>query len=200
MKVVVGIDEAGRGSIFGPVYAAAVIWNDDVSHKWLKDSKMLSNSQRSFMKDFILEHSIDFGIGSASPSEIDSLNILNATILAMHRALDNLTLDYDSIYVDGTQFKEYKKKEHKCIIKGDQKYKSISAASILAKVYHDEYILNCKECKLYNLNKGKGYGTKEHFNLLQKYGISDNHRKSFLKKFNPSGTKASSTSEVVYKE
>lgn len=177
-----GVDEAGRGTLIGRVYAAVVIWNNEIKHEWLKDSKKLTKNQRSFMKDFILEHMIDYGIGYAEHNEIDSMNISNATVLAMHRALDQLNLDVDMIFVDGNYFKKYKNNKHLCVVGGDDTYPCISAASILAKTYHDEYIQQLtvdNNLQKYDLLNNMGYGTKKHFEAIKQYGISKFHRKSF---------------------
>ena len=193
-KLVAGIDEAGRGCLFGRVYSAAVIWNPEIDHPLLKDSKVLSPKNRESLYDFIIENAIDYGIGYAEAHEIDQINILQATLLSMHRSLDNLLLSVDRIDVDGTQFNEYTdytgtKIEHQTIISGDALCKHISAASILAKVSHDRWIkkvIETDECySKYEMHKGMGYGTKTHIDAINKYGPSDLHRKSFLKKIYP---------------
>uniref|UniRef100_A0A6C0F8C5 Ribonuclease HII n=1 Tax=viral metagenome TaxID=1070528 RepID=A0A6C0F8C5_9ZZZZ len=177
------LDEAGRGCIYGSVYAAAVIWNDEIKHKYLKDSKKLTLLQRKSMYDFIIDNAIDFSIQFATSQEIDQMNILNATQLAMHRALDELTIDFDEIYVDGNYFKPYKNYMYSCIIKGDSTICGISAASILAKVTHDDYIESCvdidESLKKYSLNSNKGYCTQQHCKAVQKFGKTLNHRLTF---------------------
>jgi ribonuclease HII len=186
----VGVDEAGRGCVFGAVYAAAVIWNDEIVNEYIKDSKKLTKKRRQIMFDFVKEHAIDYGIGFATAKEIDELNILQATQLAMHRAIDYLTVDFDHIYVDGNCFnyyysqnsKEYK--QHTCIIKGDSLVKSISAASILAKVSHDNYIEEISEqYKNYNIDSNMGYCTQKHIDAIQKYGRTFEHRHTFKMPF-----------------
>tara|TARA_Y100000590_G_C15722615_1_gene1014025 strand:+ start:2183 stop:2824 length:642 start_codon:yes stop_codon:yes gene_type:complete len=195
-KIEVGIDEAGRGSLIGRVYAATVIWNPELSEyennlekkiNEIKDSKKLSKIKRKELRDFIEEYAIDYGIGYVENDEIDSVNILNATLIAMHKSLDELTVIPDTILVDGNYFKEYyineKKIDYECTIKGDDTYISIAAASILAKVYHDEYIeqlcKNDEDLLKYDLLNNMGYGTKKHLRAIKDYGISEYHRKSF---------------------
>jgi ribonuclease HII len=184
----VGIDEAGRGPLLGRVYAAAVIWNQEISDSDIpdiKDSKKLSEKKRNELRKWI-EQNLDYGVGFAEPEEIDEINILEATYLAMHRAIDNLNKKPDYILVDGNRFKKYKNIDYQCITKGDDKYYSIAAASILAKVYHDEYIYElCKNNSYldnrYKLKNNKGYGTKAHIEGIQNYGITQFHRKTFKK-------------------
>ena len=177
------LDEAGRGCIYGPVYSAAVLWNDEITHKLLKDSKKLSENQRNIMYDFILDHAIDYSIQSSTSQEIDQLNILNATQLSMHRCLDSLHLDFDSIYVDGNFFKPYKHYTHFCIVGGDSIINGISAASILAKVSHDNNITNCvhldPSLERYHLLSNKGYCTQQHSKAVQEFGKTLNHRITF---------------------
>jgi len=180
----VGIDEAGRGPLIGRVYAAAVIWPKDLDNSEIKDSKKISAKKRKILKEWIQENVLDYGIGYAEPEEIDNLNILQATYLAMHRALNNLKLKFNSILVDGNRFKNYQGIKHQCIIKGDSKFYSIAAASILAKEYHDEYIKELCQNNLeldtnYKLLSNMGYGTKDHINGIKEYGITQYHRKSF---------------------
>ena len=180
----VGIDEAGRGPLIGRVYAAAVIWPKDLDNSEIKDSKKISAKKRKILKEWIQENVLDYGIGYAEPEEIDNLNILQATYLAMHRALNNLKLKFNSILVDGNRFKNYNQIKHQCIIKGDNKFYSIGAASILAKEYHDEYIKELCKNNLeldanYKLLSNMGYGTKDHINGIKEYGITQYHRKSF---------------------
>lgn len=178
---VAGIDEAGRGCIYGPVYAGCVIWDERITHQLLKDSKKLSPRQRKIVFEFILENAIDYGIGYSTAHEIDSVNILNATFLAMHRSIDNTSSHIDKLLIDGTQFKEYRNIPYECHIKGDDKFKSISAASILAKVSHDRFIeehMN-ENLEKYALRKNKGYCTKDHMNAVELYGRTEEHRCSF---------------------
>lgn len=183
-KIEVGIDEAGRGPLIGRVYAAAVIWPKDLDNPEVNDSKKISAKKRKVLKNWIEENVIDFGIGYAEPEEIDNINILEATYLAMHRALNNLKTKFDSILVDGNRFKQYQDIPYQTIIKGDATFYSISAASILAKEYHDQYIrelcnANNELDSKYNLLSNMGYGTKAHINGIKEHGISDYHRKSF---------------------
>ena len=183
-KIEVGIDEAGRGPLIGRVYAAAVIWPKDLDNPEVNDSKKISAKKRKILKNWIEENAIDFGIGYAEPEEIDNINILEATYLAMHRALNNLNTNFDSILVDGNRFKQYQDIPYQTIIKGDATFYSISAASILAKEYHDQYIRElCNDNEeldiKYNLLSNMGYGTKAHINGIKAHGISEYHRKSF---------------------
>ena len=180
----VGIDEAGRGPLIGRVYAAAVIWPKDLDNPEIKDSKKISSKKRKELRQWIEENVIDFGIGYSEPEEIDQINILQATFRAMHMALNKLTVKPNSILVDGNKFKKYHNIKHQCIIKGDTKFYSISAASILAKEYHDLYIkeLCLKNPELdtnYKLLSNMGYGTKDHINGIEEYGVTQFHRKSF---------------------
>ena len=183
-KIEVGIDEAGRGPLIGRVYAAAVIWPKDLDNPEVNDSKKISAKKRKVLKNWIEENVIDFGIGYAEPEEIDNINILEATYLAMHRALNNLKTKFDSILVDGNRFKQYQDIPYQTIIKGDATFYSISAASILAKEYHDQYIRELCNANpeldiKYNLLSNMGYGTKAHINGIKEHGVSDYHRKSF---------------------
>ena len=179
----VGIDEAGRGSMFGPVVAAAVIWDPMITHNLLKDSKKLSKIQRKLMFDFVKTYCIDYGIGFASEIEIDEINILQATQLAMHRALENLNLEVDKIQVDGNYFKQWKNIPYECIIQGDSLCLNISAASILAKESRDSFIESLVEennfLNIYDLKNNMGYLTKNHKNAIKENGISSFHRKTF---------------------
>ena len=189
-----GIDEVARGCLFGRVYSAAVVWREEkdldnllnILNKkkmTIKDSKKLKPNQREQLKKYIETFALDYSIGWATEKEIDKLNIRNATFKAMHRALDNLTLKPEHLIVDGNDFEIYKTIPHQCIVKGDDKYTSIAAASILAKVYHDNYIkeLVKKEpsLKQYDLLNNMGYGTKKHLDTIKKRGISKYHRKTF---------------------
>jgi len=177
------LDEAGRGSLIGDVYAGAVIWNPLITHKNLKDSKKLSKKQRNEMYEFIKQNAIDYAIGFATNDEIDQLNILNATHLAMHRALDGLKETFEFIKVDGNRFKKYQNIHHECIINGDAIESGISAASILAKVEHDRHIESLVqenlELEKYDLFHNMGYGTKNHINAIHLHGHTQWHRKTF---------------------
>lgn len=179
-KIEVGCDEAGRGCLAGPVVAAAVILPKNCKHLLLNDSKQLSEKKRVLLRTEIKEHAIAYSIGIVDHKEIDEINILNASILAMHRALDQIKNPFDSILVDGNKFKKYNKTEHHCIIKGDGKYLSIAAASILAKTYRDNLMKKIHlEHPQYQWENNKGYPTKSHRAAIKKIGVSQYHRKSF---------------------
>lgn len=183
-EVVVGIDEAGKGCMIGPVFAAAVIWDKNVDALSIKDSKKLSRKKRAVIREYIEQHAIAYGVGSATNKEIDDINISNATFLAMHRALDNMNYVFDRILVDGNRFKPYKCNAHTCIVGGDNKYVNIAAASILAKEYHDDWIKHTFEHDTkYDLMNNKGYGTKKHLEAIREFGVTDYHRISYCKKF-----------------
>jgi len=175
-----GTDEAGRGSLAGPVTAAAVILNKNFKSNLITDSKKLSVNQRKKAKKLILENCIAYAIFSVRNKKIDEINILNASILAMQKSINKLNHKIDFIIVDGNKFKPINNIEFKTIIKGDQKYLNIAAASILAKTYRDNYMKKIhKEYPEYNWKKNKGYPTKEHKLAIKKYGITKYHRKSF---------------------
>ena len=175
-----GTDEVGRGSLAGPVTAAAVILNKNFKNKLITDSKKLSINQREQAKQLILENCIAYAICNVSNKKIDKINILNASILAMHKSIKKLNHKIDFIIVDGNRFKPINNIEFKTIIKGDQKYLNIAAASILAKTYRDNYMEKLhKEYPEYNWRNNKGYPTKEHKLSINKYGITKYHRKSF---------------------
>lgn len=183
-EVQVGIDEAGKGCMIGPVYSAAVIWDKKVDASDIKDSKKISRKKRGLVRRYIEENAIDFGVGYATNIEVDELNISNATFLAMHRALDNLKTPFDRILVDGDRFKPYQCRVHTCVVGGDNKYVNIAAASILAKEYHDDWIKeHFGDDTRYNLMNNKGYGTKAHLEALREFGVTDSHRMTFCKKF-----------------
>ena len=176
-----GCDEAGRGCLAGPVYAAAVVLPPQYNHAWLNDSKKLTALKREFMRSDIEKNALAWAVAFADTDEIDALNILRASILAMHRALDKLALVPDRILVDGNRFYPYKGISHVCLIRGDATYKSIAAASILAKVYRDEQMLRLHQVNGHYLwHKNKGYPTEEHRKAIENYGITQYHRKSFL--------------------
>lgn len=175
-----GTDEAGRGCLAGPVTAAAVILSRKFQNEILNDSKQLSKHKRELLRPIIEEDALDFGVFHVFETEIDSINILNASILAMHKSLDKLKNKPSLILVDGNRFKPYYDIQHKCIIKGDGKYMSIAAASVLAKTYRDAYMLELhEEFPMYNWAKNKGYPTKEHREAIRKYGLTKYHRRSF---------------------
>ena len=178
-----GVDEAGRGSIAGPVTAAAVILPKNYRNDALNDSKKLTEEKRLELKSIIEKESIDFAVFSIDPRTIDKINILNSTYKAMHGALNNLKIIPNFILVDGNKFQKFKNIDHKCIVKGDAKYQNIAAASILAKTYRDSYMVDQHfRFPVFGWDKNKGYGTKIHIDNIDKYGICELHRKSFLQK------------------
>ena len=178
--IVAGCDEAGRGCLAGPVVAAAVILPKDFKNKILNDSKVLSKKKRELLRSIIKKESLSWAIGIAEPKEIDKINILNASFLAMHRAINRLNTKSELLLIDGNRFNPYTDIPHKCIIKGDGKYLSIAAASVLAKTYRDDIM---KKLDLgfpeYKWEKNKGYPTKEHRKAITEYGATIHHRKSF---------------------
>lgn len=175
-----GTDEAGRGCLAGPVTAAAVILPNSFKNDLLNDSKQLSEKHRTNLKVVIEEAAITFGVHHIFEAEIDTINILNASIKAMHLSIDQLITKPNYIIVDGNRFKPYKSIPHSTIIKGDSKYLSIAAASILAKTYRDAYMEKIhEEFPMYNWKQNKGYPTKEHRAAIKTYGVSKYHRKSF---------------------
>lgn len=175
-----GCDEAGRGCLAGPVVAAAVILPEKFAHPLLNDSKKLTHKQRDELKWEIMETALAWAVGFVDHEEIDKINILNASFLAMHRALDRLKIHPDHILVDGNRFKKYKDTEHQCIVKGDGKYFSIAAASVLAKTSRDEFMEKLhEEFPVYHWNKNKGYPTSEHRKAIMEHGSVYCHRKSF---------------------
>ena len=184
-KYEAGIDEAGRGSLAGPVTAAAVILGKKFENKNLNDSKKLSQSKRLELKKFIEKNALAYSVAFVSSYQIDKNNILSSTFKAMHKSIEGLNIEPDFILVDGNLFKSYRDLEYKCIIKGDQKYQNIAAASILAKTYRDEYMSDLHiKFPEYNWIKNKGYGTKFHIDMIMKFGRTKYHRKSFQIKSN----------------
>jgi ribonuclease HII len=179
-KLEAGCDEAGRGCLAGPVFAAAVILPTSFYHPLLNDSKKLTEKTRKILRPIIENKAISWGVAQLDHSEIDKINILQASIKSMHLALDKLTTRPEMILIDGNKFNQYMNIEHTCIIKGDAKFASIAAASILAKTHRDEWmaIIHDSHPK-YNWIQNKGYPTKEHRKSIKKYGISPFHRKSF---------------------
>jgi ribonuclease HII len=175
-----GCDEAGRGCLSGPVYAAAVILPEDFNHPLLNDSKKLTRTQRKHLRGIIEEAAICWAVGIVDNITIDEINILNASILAMHLALDQLPVRPHFIIIDGNRFKPYRKIPHQCIIKGDGLFTAIAAASILAKTHRDEFMekLN-REFPGYGWDKNKGYPTREHKKAIFNLGITPYHRKTF---------------------
>ena len=181
-RVVCGVDEAGRGPLAGPVFAAAVILPENYSHEILNDSKKLSEKKRDIVYDDIIRDAVSWSVGVATEQEIDDINILNATFLAMKRAIDGLSIRPDLAYIDGNREPKSGVKEI-TIIKGDAKCMSVAAASIIAKVSRDRFMLEIdKKYPQYQFSKHKGYGTKLHYEMIEQFGISEVHRKSFLKK------------------
>ncbi len=179
-KIEAGCDEAGRGCLAGSVYAAAVILPDDYQNDLLNDSKQLTEKRRYQLREIIQRDAIAWAVGIVTPEEIDKINILNASILAMHRALDQLKIRPEAIIVDGNRFKPYQQIPHTTIVKGDGKYLSIAAASILAKTYRDDYMNHlAEEYPQYDWLSNKGYPTKKHREAIKQYGITPYHRKSY---------------------
>ena len=182
-EVVCGIDEAGRGPLAGPVYAAAVILPKGHIVEGVNDSKKISEKKRDILYDKIIEECVDYSIGIATEKEIDEINILQATFLAMRRAVEGLSVKPDIALIDGNKTPNLDI-EQRAIIKGDSKSANISAASIIAKVSRDRYMLEMAEkYPEYQFEKHKGYGTKLHYEMIEKYGVSPIHRITFLKKF-----------------
>ncbi len=179
-KIEAGCDEAGRGCLAGSVYAAAVILPEDYQNELLNDSKQLTEKKRYQLREIIERDAIAWAVGIVTPEEIDKINILNASILAMHRALDQLKVRPEAIIVDGNRFKPYQKLPHTTIVKGDGKYLSIAAASILAKTYRDDYMNQLAEkYPQYDWRLNKGYPTKKHREAIKQFGITPYHRKSY---------------------
>ena len=175
-----GCDEAGRGCLAGPVYAAAVILPKDFHHPLLNDSKQLTARQREQLRPIIEKEAIAWGVCAISPAEIDRINILKASIKGMHGALDQLKVRPTHILVDGNRFYRYGDTPHTCVVKGDGKYASIAAASVLAKTYRDEYMLKiAQEYPQYGWDRNMAYPTKEHRAAIQEYGTTPYHRLSF---------------------
>lgn len=175
-----GCDEAGRGCLAGSVFAAAVILPEDYVNEGLNDSKKLTPMRRYELRDEIERDALAWAVGVVTPEEIDKINILNASILAMHRALDQLEVRPEAIIVDGNRFKPYRFIPYNTVVKGDGKYLSIAAASILAKTYRDDYMDSlAREYPQYAWDVNKGYPTKAHREDIAKYGITPYHRKSF---------------------
>lgn len=175
-----GCDEAGRGCFAGPVFAAAVILPGDFHHPLLNDSKQVAPDIRLELRAFIEKNALDFGVAQVDNEEIDKINILKASFKAMHLAINQLKKQPQFLLIDGHMFYKYKKVPHLCVVKGDEKYASIAAASILAKTYRDEYMQRLHlEYPQYNWFNNKGYGTAEHRRGIESYGLCPYHRKSF---------------------
>lgn len=179
-KVEAGCDEAGRGCLAGSVYAAAVILPMGYQNELLNDSKQLTEKRRYELREIIQRDAVAWAVGIVTPEEIDKINILNASILAMHRALDQLQVCPQAVIVDGNRFKKYKDLPHTTIVKGDGKYLSIAAASILAKTYRDDYMNHlAEEYPQYDWRSNKGYPTKKHREAIRQYGTTPYHRMSY---------------------
>lgn len=175
-----GTDEAGRGCLAGPVVAAAVILSKDFTHPFLNDSKQITEKKREELRIFIEENALCFGVAFVYPKKIDEINILQSSILAMHKSIKKLKIAPEHIIVDGNKFNPYKSIPHTTIVKGDAKYMSIAAASILAKTYRDAYMQKiAKEHPQYHWQKNKGYPTKQHREAIREFGATPYHRKSF---------------------
>lgn len=175
-----GCDEVGRGCLCGPVVAAAVILPADYANEWINDSKKIAKSRRIALTEEIKSNALCWAIGSAGVEEIDQLNILNASYLAMNRAVQALTMKPDHLLIDGNKFKPASTISYDCVVKGDGKFASIAAASILAKTYRDEWMINLsREYPGYGWEKNVGYPTKAHREGIRKFGASPLHRKSF---------------------
>ena len=179
-KTEAGCDEAGRGCLAGSVYAAAVILPPDYDNPLLNDSKQLTEKRRYALRDDIIRDAVAWAVGLVTPEEIDRINILNASFLAMHRALDQLTVRPEAIIVDGNRFTPYRDLPYATIVKGDGKYQSIAAASILAKTFRDDYMNRlAEEYPYYDWKSNKGYPTRKHREGIRLHGVSPYHRKSY---------------------
>lgn len=179
-RIEAGCDEAGRGCLAGAVYAAAVILPPDFKNEMLNDSKQLTEKQRYALRSVIEESALAWAVGIVSSEEIDQINILNASFLAMHRAIDQLKIRPQHLLIDGNRFNPYPGIPHTTIVKGDGKYLSIAAASILAKTYRDDYMNELhREYPVYDWDHNKGYPTKKHRAAIAAHGISPYHRKSY---------------------
>ncbi|MCO6360179.1 ribonuclease HII [Roseivirga pacifica] len=179
-KIEAGCDEAGRGPLAGPVVAAAVILPDGYEHELLNDSKKLSQKKLDLLEEEIKKNALAYHVTEVSPEEIDEVNILNASFLAMHRAIEQLATTPELLLIDGNKFKPYKDVPHECIVKGDGKYMSIAAASILAKTHRDRVMRQAaQQYPGYGWEKNVGYPTKQHREAIKKIGITPLHRKSF---------------------
>lgn len=175
-----GCDEAGRGCLAGSVYAAAVILPIGFQNELLNDSKQLTEHQRYALREIIEREALAWAVGIVTPEEIDQINILNASFLAMHRALDQLSIRPEHLLIDGNRFKPYGTTPYTTVVKGDGKYMSIAAASILAKTYRDDYMNRLhEEFPMYDWNHNKGYPTKKHRGAIRQHGVSPYHRMSF---------------------
>ena len=179
-KIEAGCDEAGRGCLAGPVFAAAVVLPPDFKNELLNDSKKLNEKQRCFLRDLIEKEALSWAVAQVDQKEIDEINILNASFLAMHHAIEKLKIKPESLLIDGPRFNPYKEIPFHCIIKGDGKYLSIAAASILAKTYRDDFMKNAhQQFPVYGWDRNKGYPTIAHKLAIQKHGLNPLHRKTF---------------------
>ena len=175
-----GCDEAGRGCLAGPVFAAAVILPKDLQHEYIRDSKKLTARQRETARSVIESEALAWAVASVSPEEIDEVNILNASFLAMHRAIEQLTVEPELLLIDGNRFKQCRDYDHRCIVGGDAKFCAIAAASILAKTHRDNYMMEIDlEYPQYQWRKNKGYPTRAHRDAIRNFGASPYHRRSF---------------------
>lgn len=175
-----GCDEAGRGCLAGPVFAAAVVIDKDFDNELINDSKQINEKKRIELRKYIEEQAVDWSVAYVESIKIDEINILNASILAMHLALDGLQCRPEFISVDGNRFKKYRDISHQCVVKGDALYRNIAAASILAKTYRDEFMQKLdRSFPVYQWAQNKGYPTAAHRKAIQRYGITEHHRKSF---------------------
>ena len=179
-RIEAGCDEAGRGCLAGPVVAAAVILPETFHNDELNDSKQLSEAQRNRLRTIIEKEALAYAVAFVMQDEIDRINILNASILGMQQAVSNLNIRPEFLLIDGNRFKPYDNIPHQCIVKGDAKFASIAAASVLAKTYRDEYMVNlAPQFPQYKWDENKGYPTKDHKEAVLKYGLTEHHRKSF---------------------
>ena len=179
-RIEAGCDEAGRGCLAGPVVAAAVILKKDCNYPELNDSKQLTEKKRMQLRELVMHEALTYGIGVVTAQEIDEMNILNASFLAMHRALDQLTIEPELLLIDGNRFNPYKKIKHVCVVGGDAKYQAIAAASILAKTTRDMMMVQYdKQYPVYNWKKNKGYPPPSHKQAIADYGTTPLHRMTF---------------------
>lgn len=179
-RIEAGCDEAGRGCLAGPVVAAAVILPETFHNDELNDSKQLSEAQRNRLRTIIEKEALAYAVAFVMQDEIDRINILNASILGMQQAVSKLNIRPEFLLIDGNRFKPYDNIPHQCIVKGDAKFASIAAASVLAKTYRDEYMVNlAPQFPQYKWDENKGYPTKDHKEAVLKYGLTEHHRKSF---------------------
>lgn len=179
-RIEAGCDEAGRGCLAGPVFAAAVILPHDFECPELCDSKKLNHVQRQSLRTIIEKEAVAYAVEMCTPEEIDSINILWASVMAMHRSLDLLPVRPEHVLVDGNRFRQYDNIPHTCVVKGDNTYLSIAAASVLAKTYRDDYMRNLHDqFPAYNWAQNKGYPTKQHYKAINEHGITPFHRLSF---------------------